>query len=162
MSLEEKCLLIMKRGWGLLIITSKDDIKSAALFVEFTQVQYHYMSEIVQFVKTSIIVISVHLKISTLFVISHFLNAKVLLNGNKNPVFQTQKKCPFTLIGDVSWIEVYQRRSSTVNWSGWIVLINSGTPVTVGLVWPKIILQETAYNLTLGDSCKILPQLRLS
>lgn len=86
----------------MLIITSKDDIKSAALFVEFTQVQYHYMSEIVQFVKTSIIVISVHLKISTLFVISHFLNAKVLLNGNKNPVFQTQKKCPFTLIGDVS------------------------------------------------------------
>ena len=86
----------------MLIITSKDDIKSAALFVEFTQVQYHYMSEIVQFVKASIIVISVHLKISTLFVISHFLNAKVLLNGNKNPVFRTQKKCPFTLIGDVS------------------------------------------------------------
>ena len=93
----------MKRGWGLLIVTSKDDIKSAALFVEFTQVQYHYMSEIVQFVKASIIiVISVHLKISTLFVVSHFLNAKVLLNGNKNPVFWTQKKCPFTLIGDVS------------------------------------------------------------
>ena len=86
----------------MLIITSKDDIKSAALFVEFTQVQYHYMSEIVQFVKASIIiVISVHLKISTLFVVSHFLNAKVLLNGN-NPVFRTQKKCPFTLIGDVS------------------------------------------------------------
>ena len=85
----------------MLIITSKDDIKSAALFVEFTQVQYHYMSEIVQFVKASIIVISVHLKISTLFVVSHFLNAKVLLNGN-NPVFWTQKKCPFTLIGDVS------------------------------------------------------------
>ena len=60
------------------------------------------MSEIVQFVKASIIVISVHLKISTLFVVSHFLNAKVLLNGNKDPVFWTQKKCPFTLIGDVS------------------------------------------------------------
>ena len=86
----------------MLIITSKDDIKSAALFVEFTQVHYHYMSEIVQFVKASIIVISVHLKISTLFVVSHFLNAKVLLNGNKNPVFWTQKKCPFTLTGDVS------------------------------------------------------------
>ena len=74
-------------------------MKSAALFVEFTQVQYHYMSEIVQFVKASRIVISVHLKISTLF---HFLNAKVSLNGDKNPVFGTQKKCPFTLIGGVS------------------------------------------------------------
>ena len=74
-------------------------MKSAALFVEFTQVQYHYMSEIVQFVKASRIVISVHLKISTLF---HFLNTKVSLNGDKNPVFGTQKKCPFTLIGVVS------------------------------------------------------------
>ena len=39
------------------------------------------LSEIVQFLKASIIVISVLLKLSTLFVVSHVLNAKCPLNG---------------------------------------------------------------------------------
>ena len=39
--------------------------------------QYIDVSEIVQFVKAAIMVISVHLKISPFFVVSHVLSAKV-------------------------------------------------------------------------------------
>ena len=39
--------------------------------------QYIDVSEIVQFVKAAIMFISVHLKISTFFVVSHVLSAKV-------------------------------------------------------------------------------------
>ena len=46
------------------------------LYVEFIQVQYIDLSEIIQVVKAGIVVISVHLKISTLVVISHVLSAK--------------------------------------------------------------------------------------
>ena len=45
--------------------------------LNFSQVQYIDLSGIVQFVKAGITVITVHLKLSTLFVISHVLGAKV-------------------------------------------------------------------------------------
>ena len=50
---------------------------STMLYVEFTQVHYIDFSEIVQLVKASIIVITVHFEISTLFVVSHFSSFKV-------------------------------------------------------------------------------------
>ena len=64
---------------------------SATLYVEFIQVQYFDFSDIVQFVKASIIVIRVHLKISTLFMVSHFFSAKVSPEWRLNPGFGTQK-----------------------------------------------------------------------
>ena len=53
------------------------------------------MSEIVKFVKASTFFISAHLKISTLFVISHILRAKVSPEWWLNSGFGTQKRCPF-------------------------------------------------------------------
>ena len=47
------------------------------LYVEFTQENYVDVGEIVQLVKASIIVITVHFEISTLFVVSHFSSFKV-------------------------------------------------------------------------------------
>ena len=47
------------------------------LYVEFTPEHYVNVGEIVQLVKASIIVITVHLEISTLFVVSHFSSFKV-------------------------------------------------------------------------------------
>ena len=44
--------------------------------------------------------ISVHLKISALFVVSHFLSAEVspeIMDVKTNPGFWTQKNCPFPL-----------------------------------------------------------------
>ena len=44
--------------------------------------------------------ISVHLKISALFVVSHFLSTEVspeIREVKINPGFRTQKKCPFPL-----------------------------------------------------------------
>ena len=44
--------------------------------------------------------ISVHLKISALFVVSHFLSAEVspeIMEVKINSGFRTQKKCPFPL-----------------------------------------------------------------
>ena len=49
--------------------------------------------------------ISVHLKISALFVVSHFLSAEVspdIMEVKINPCFRTQKKCPFPLNREVS------------------------------------------------------------
>ena len=49
--------------------------------------------------------ISVHLKISALFVVSHFLSAEVspdIMEVKINPGFRTQKKCPFPLNREVS------------------------------------------------------------
>ena len=47
------------------------------LYVEFTPEHHVNVGEIVQLVKASIIVITVHFEISTLFVVSHFLSFKV-------------------------------------------------------------------------------------
>ena len=51
--------------------------------------------EIVQFVKAAIMVISVHLKISTFFVASHVLSAKVSPEWRLNPGFRPRKPVPF-------------------------------------------------------------------
>ena len=73
--------------------------------------QYIYLSEIVQFVKAGIIVIiTVHLKLSTLFVISNVLGAKVSPEWRLNLVFGTQKKCPFSLNRGVPSTEVTDRK----------------------------------------------------
>ena len=60
--------------------------------------QYIDVSEIVQFVKAAIMVISVHLKISTFFVVSHVLSAKVSPEWRLNPGFRTKKTCPFPFV----------------------------------------------------------------
>ena len=73
--------------------------------LNFSQVQYIDLSEIVQFVKAGIIVITVHLKFSTFFVISHVLGAKVFPEWRLNLVFGTRKKCPFSLKGGDPSIE---------------------------------------------------------
>ena len=45
--------------------------------------------------KSSTIVICVHLKISALFMVSHFFIAKRSLERRLNLGFRTQEKCPF-------------------------------------------------------------------
>ena len=98
-------------------------------------------TSIVQFVKAAIIVISVHLKISTLRVVSHVLTIKVSPEWRLNLGLWTQKMWPFPLNrvvhsievtdtkitwrffrdqilcplkGGVLWLEVSQRRDSAV------------------------------------------------
>ena len=63
-------------------------------------------TSIVQFVKAAIIVISVHLKISTLPVVSHVLTTKVSSEWRLNLGLWTQKTCPFPLNRVVYSIEV--------------------------------------------------------
>jgi len=60
----------MRLGWGLLIIKQQRQHKEVLfnLFVEFKQVQYIGLSEIIQFGKACMGVVSVHLKRSTLVV----------------------------------------------------------------------------------------------
>ena len=70
---------------------------SATVYVESTWVHYIDFSAIVQVVKVSIIMSSVHVKISTLFVVSHFWSAQVSPEWRLNQGFATQKKCPFPL-----------------------------------------------------------------
>ena len=92
-------------------------------------------------VKAVIIVTGAHLNLSTLFMVSRFLSAKVFPEWRLNPDFGTQIRCPFRLnrcvpsievtdtkikwtffrdqilcplIGGVPWIKVSQRRGSTV------------------------------------------------
>jgi len=54
-----------------------DELISPILYVEFPQVLYIDLSEIVQFVIADIIAISVHLSGINPFVISHVLSTKV-------------------------------------------------------------------------------------
>ena len=56
--------------------------------------------------KAVVIVISVHLKLSTLFVVSHDLSAKVPPEWRSSPGFGAQKTCLFTLNRGVPSIEV--------------------------------------------------------
>ena len=63
--------------------------------------QYIDVSEIVQFVKAAFMVISVHLKISTFFVVSH-----VSSEWRLTPGFRTKKTCPFPLNRGVPSIQV--------------------------------------------------------
>ena len=60
--------------------------------------RYIDLSKIVQLVKASIVVISIHLKISTLFVVSHFLIAKVSPEWRTIQVSGLRKSVPFPLI----------------------------------------------------------------
>ena len=99
------------------------------------------LTYIAKFLKASTFVISANLKISTPFVVSHFLSAKVSSEWRLNLGFGTHKKCSFSLTmgvpssevsntqirwaffrdqilcplnGGVNKIEVSQRRGSTV------------------------------------------------
>ena len=75
--------------------------------VEFSQVQYIDLSEIVQFVKAGIFVITVHaFKVINRLCDQYVLGAKVSPEWRLNLVFGTQKKCPFSLEGSVPSIEV--------------------------------------------------------
>ena len=56
---------------------------------------YINLSEIVQFLKAPIIVISVLLKISTLFVVSHVLSAKVSPELSQTQFSGPNKRVPF-------------------------------------------------------------------
>ena len=78
------------------------------LCVEFQQVHYTDLSEIVQFVKADIIVISVNLKLSSEpFLLSvTFWVLKVSREWSLNLGFGIQKKCPFPLNRGVPSIEV--------------------------------------------------------
>ena len=60
--------------------------------------RYIDLNKIVQLVKASIVVISIHLKISTLFVVSHFLIAKVSPEWRPIQVSGLRKSVPFPLI----------------------------------------------------------------
>ena len=76
------------------------------LYVEFKQLLFIDLSEIVKFVKASTFFISAQLKISTLVVISHTFRAKVSPEWRLNSGFRTQKKCPLPLNRGVPSIEV--------------------------------------------------------
>ena len=65
------------------------------LCVKFPLVQYINLSEIVDVLKSVFIVTDEHLNLSTIFVVSHFLSAKVSPEWKLNQGFGTQKKCPF-------------------------------------------------------------------
>ena len=54
--------------------------------------------------KAAVIVTIEHFNLSIIFEVSHFLIAKVSLNG-LNPGFRTQKKCPIPLNRSVPSIE---------------------------------------------------------
>ena len=56
---------------------------------------YIILSEIVQFLKAPIIVIGVHLKLSTLFVVRHVLGAKVSPELSQTQFSGPRKRVPF-------------------------------------------------------------------
>ena len=57
--------------------------------------QYIDLSELIHVLKVFTVVTSEHLNLSTIFVVNHFLIAKVTPERRVNPGFGTQKKCPF-------------------------------------------------------------------
>ena len=80
--------------------------------------------EIVQFVTASIILIGVQLKISTLFVVSHVLSAKMSPEWSLN-----QKKWPFLLNKGVPLIEVIGAKNMRVFFRDKILCpLNGGVP----------------------------------
>ena len=62
-------------------------------FVEFSQVQYIDLSEIVHVLKAVAMVTIENLNLSTMFVDSYFLSAKVSPEWRLNQGFGTQKSC---------------------------------------------------------------------
>ena len=67
--------------------------------------QYINLSEVVHVLKAVAIVTRVHLNISLIFTISHFLIAKVSPEWRLNPGFGTKKKCLSSLNRGVPSIE---------------------------------------------------------
>ena len=78
--------------------------------VEFPQVQYIDLMQIVQVWKAVTIVTSVCLNLSTILVVGHFMSAKVSPEWRLNLGFRTQKKCPFPLNRGVPSIQVTNTR----------------------------------------------------
>ena len=74
--------------------------------VEIQQAQFIDLSEIVHVLKAVAIVTFEHLNLSTIFMVSHLLSAKMCPEWKLNPGFGTQKKCPFLLNRGVPSIEV--------------------------------------------------------
>ena len=72
------------------------------------------LTYIAKFLKASTFVISANLKISTLFVVSHFLSAKVFSEWRLNLGFGTQKKCSFSLNRGVPAREVSGTKNNYV------------------------------------------------
>ena len=66
------------------------------LCVEFPQVQYINVIEMVHVLKAVAIVTSEDLNLSTFVVVSHFLSAKVSPEWRLKPGFGTQKKVSFS------------------------------------------------------------------
>ena len=63
--------------------------------VEFPQLQYIDLSELIHVLKAVTVVTSEHLNLSTTFMVSHSLIPKVSPEWKLNSGFRTQKKCPF-------------------------------------------------------------------
>ena len=74
--------------------------------------------------------ISVDLKISTFFVVSHVMSAKVSHEWRLNPGFGTKKMCPFPLNRGVPSIEVTDTffQDQIVVSPEWRCLLNRGGP----------------------------------
>ena len=114
---------------------------SATVYVESTWVHYIDFSAIVQVVKVSIIVSSVHVKISTLFVVSHFWSAQVSPEWRLNQGFATQKKCPFPLNRGFYSIEVMYTK---IMWAFfWDQIL---CPQDGGVPWTKVSKGEVPLN----------------
>ena len=88
------------------------------------------LSEIVHFVKVAIFAISVHLNLSTLFVVSHFLCAKLSPKWRLNPDFGSQKECPFPLNRGVRSVGVADTKIMRTLFRDKIILcpLNGGVP----------------------------------
>ena len=79
------------------------------MYVEVPQVQYIKFSEVVHVVKVVVIVISVHLNLSTLFVVSHIWSACPLKGGLT--LVSGPRKCHFPLKRGVHSIRVTDKKS---------------------------------------------------
>ena len=62
--------------------------------------------DVVHVLKVAAIVVSVHLKLSKILLVSLFLSAKVFPDWRFHLGFKTRKKCPFPLNRGVTSIEV--------------------------------------------------------
>ena len=106
-------------------------------------------TSIVQFVKAAIIVISVHLNISTLSAVSHVLSTKVSPEWRVNLGFWTQKTWPFPLSRVVHSIEV---TNTKITWTFWINLGFFWKLPTYPSPKPSFFLKwEVSVNISLGE-----------
>ena len=82
--------------------------------VLITNLNFINLTYIAKFLKAFTFAISANLKISTLFVVSHFLSAKVSSEWRLNLGFRTQKKCFFSLNRGVPSREVSDTKNNYV------------------------------------------------